>query len=423
MYRKFVLDNGLRIVTEKIPACKSVTIGIWVNVGSRDERPGEEGLSHFLEHMFFKGTRSRSPTQISREIDALGGELNAFTTRETTTFYVKVLDQHLAPALSLLSDLFHHSRFDQREVEKEKQVVLEEIRMVQDDPEDYVQDLHALQTFRNHPLGRPILGNEKTIKALRRTQLLEYLHAHYAPQGTVVAVAGNFDHKALVPHLGRAFKSFQAADGREGRRPFPPNRFPPTLYGGVSVHPKPLEQAHLCLSLRGIPLGHKDRFAAHALNAVLGGSVSSRLFQEIRERRGLAYSIYSYLGCYSDGGTLTIYAATRPKEAPRVLELVCREIRRLRTRGVGKKELDRAKNQMKGTLMLSLESTHSRMNKLVKDELYQGRHLSLEETLAEIDRVSGATVQRLTAELFDPQALSVTALGPLSSRTLRATLN
>ncbi len=423
MYRKFVLDNGLRIVTEKIPACKSVTIGIWVNVGSRDERPGEEGLSHFLEHMFFKGTRSRSPTQISREIDALGGELNAFTTRETTTFYVKVLDQHLAPALSLLSDLFHHSRFDQREVEKEKQVVLEEIRMVQDDPEDYVQDLHALQTFRNHPLGRPILGNEKTIKALRRTQLLEYLHAHYAPQGTVVAVAGNFDHKALVPHLGRAFKSFQAADGSEGRRPFPPNRFPPTLYGGVSVHPKPLEQAHLCLSLRGIPLGHKDRFAAHALNAVLGGSVSSRLFQEIRERRGLAYSIYSYLGCYSDGGTLTIYAATRPKEAPRVLKLVCREIRRLRTRGVGKKELDRAKNQMKGTLMLSLESTHSRMNKLVKDELYQGRHLSLEETLAEIDRISGATVQRLTAELFDLQALSVTALGPLSSRTLRATLN
>ncbi len=163
MYRKFVLDNGLRIVTEKIPACKSVTIGIWVNVGSRDERPGEEGLSHFLEHMFFQGTRSRSPTQISREIDALGGELNAFTTRETTTFYVKVLDQHLEPALSLLSDLFPHSRFDQREVEKEKQVVLEEIRMVQDDPEDYVQDLHALQTFRNHPLGRPILGFEKTI--------------------------------------------------------------------------------------------------------------------------------------------------------------------------------------------------------------------------------------------------------------------
>lgn len=416
MYRKVILDNGLRIVTERMPALKSVTVGIWVNVGSRDEGSGEEGLSHFIEHMFFKGTRSRTATQISREIDALGGEMNAFTGRETTTFYVKVLDQQLAPALALLSDLFHHSRFDARDVEKEKQVVLEEIRMVQDDPEDLAQELHAQQTLSRHPLGRPILGNVAVIQRLRRTDLLRYVRAHYHPLQTVVTVAGNFDLKKLLPDLESSFGSW-----RQDCWPRL-DRWPPKVSGGLQVRKKRLEQAHLCLGLRGIPLAHKDRYAAHALNTVLGGSVSSRLFQEVREKRGLAYSIYSYLSSFSDGGAMTVYAATRPKEAARVIELVCKEIRRLRRNGIDRRELERVKNQMKGSLMLSLESTHSRMSKLAKDELYEGRHVSLDEMMTEIDRVSVAQVHRLSRELFETDGLSVTALGPVSDRAIQSAL-
>ena len=413
MYRKFVLKNGLRVVTERLPSLKSVTIGIWVNVGSRDEAKGEEGFSHFIEHMFFKGTKTRSAAQISREIDGMGGEMNAFTTRETTTFYVKVMDQHLKPAVALLSDLFHHSRFDLKEVEKEKQVVLEEVRMVQDDPEDFVQDLHTRQTLNRHPLGRPILGDTATIRGLQRKHLLRYMGRHYHPSETAIAIAGDFEFNALVPLMESSFGSFR-------REALPKrDRWPPRVNGGISVRRKPLEQAHLCLGLKGIPIDHKDRYAAHALNAVLGGSVSSRLFQEIREKRGLAYSIYSYLSMYSDVGTLTIYAASRPREAARVVGLATRALRRLRTSGVDRKELERAKNQMKGSLMLSLESSHSRMNKLAKDELCLGRHSSLEEMLTEIEQVSEEQVLRLSRELFDFQSLSLTALGPISQRSLQ----
>jgi predicted Zn-dependent peptidase len=417
MFRKVVLDNGVRVVVERIPAVKSVTIGIWVNVGSRDEQPTEAGLSHFLEHMFFKGTPSRTATEISREIDALGGEMNAFTTRETTAFYVKVLDQQLKPAISLLADLFHHSRFDAKEVEKEKQVVLEELRMVQDDPEDLVQELHTEQALEHHPLGRPILGDASIIKSLRREQLLQYVARHYLPLQTVIAVAGNFELKVLLLLIEQSFGSFE-------RTGWPRlNRWPPEVKGGLQVRQKPLEQAHLSLGLRGLALTHKDRYAAHALNAVLGGSVSSRLFQEIREKRGLAYSIYSYLSSFSDAGILTVYAATRPREAARVVELVCREVRRVRAHGVERKELERAKNQLKGSLMLSLESTHSRMSKLAKDELFHGRQTSLEEMMSEIDQVSGDQVLQLARSLFDLSKLSVTALGPVSRRAIKSCLN
>jgi predicted Zn-dependent peptidase len=417
MYRKLLLDNGLRVVTERIPTLKSVTVGVWVNVGSRDEQLGEEGLSHFLEHMFFKGTRTRSAIQISREIDALGGEMNAFTARETTTFYVKVLDQQLKPAVALLADLFHHSRFDAKEVEKEKQVVLEEIRMVQDDPEDLVQDLHAGQALKRHPLGRSILGDPATIRRVGRGDLLRYVGAHYHPSQIVIAVAGNFDVKELSRLLEQFFGRFAGHD-----RPRP-NRWPADVHGGLLVRRKPLEQAHVCLGLKGLEQSHKERYTAHVLNAVLGGSVSSRLFQEIREKRGLAYSIYSYLCSYSDGGTFSIYAATRPREASRVIDLVRREIRRLHATGIGRHELQRAKNQMKGSLMLSLESSHSRMSKLAKDELSQGRPMSLEEIVSEIDRVSVDRVLHLSRELFDLSRLSVTVLGPVSRHSLTSAVS
>ncbi len=403
------------MVSECLPALKSVTVGVWVNVGSRDEQPVEAGFSHFIEHMFFKGTKSRSAADISREIDALGGEMNAFTSRETTTFYVKVLDQQLPPALDLLSDLFHHSRFGATEIEKEKQVVLEEIRMVEDDPEDLVQELHTGQVLGRHPLGRPILGRQDTIKSLRRRDLLRYIDRHYDPSQTIVAVAGNFDRGRLELLLDRYFGKVR----RFGPAPVR-HRWPPEVHGGIALRRKSLEQVHLCVGLKGVASGDKDRYAAYALNCVLGGSVSSRLFQEIREKRGLAYSIYSFLSGYSDGGTITVYAATRSKEVERVVDLVRREIRRIYTNGINAKELDRAKNQMKGGLMLSLESSHSRMSKLAKDELTHGTHTSLVDMLADIDAVDKDHVIRVGRELFAADRLAITALGPLSASTIKA---
>ncbi len=415
MYRKLILDNGVRLVTERIPTLKSVTVGMWVNAGSRDEGPAQAGYSHFIEHMFFKGTTTRSATDISREIDALGGELNAFTSRETTTFYVKVLDQHVPKALDLLSDLFHRSRIGPKEIEKEKQVVMEEIRMVQDDPEDLVQELHAGLVMGRHPLSRPILGQEATIGRVRRQDLLDYIDTHYRPQEMVLAVAGNFDQRQLEKTIAQKF-----GRRRQSASTAPRKRWPPEICGGVIMKRKPLEQVHLCVGLKGIPAGHKDRYAAYALNSVLGGSVSSRLFQEVREKRGLAYSIYSFLSGYSDVGTITIYAGTRAREVERVLDLIRREIRRMAAKGIERAELRRTKDQMKGSLMLSLESSHSRMNKLAKDELITGSHTSLEDMLSEIDAITEQQVFRVAQDLFAQKTMAITGLGPFSSRQVAA---
>jgi predicted Zn-dependent peptidase len=407
MFRKEVFENGVRIVTEKIPSVRSVSIGIWVDVGSRDERPGEEGLSHFIEHMVFKGTRRRSAEAISREIDALGGELNAFTSREGTTFYAKVLDEHAGQGVDLLADIFHHSRFDAREVAKEKQVVLEEIRMVEDDPEDYLHDLHTKNAFRAHPLGRPILGEVATIRALRRPQVLAFRNRHYRPSQVVISVAGNFSFASVLRQLKDAFGGAWGHGHRSG------HRIPPTITRGIHVRTKPLEQAHVCFGMKGVSQCDKDRYGAHVLNAILGGGVSSRLFQEVREKRGLAYAIYSSVMCFTDSGLLTVYAGVRPEAAPRVMGLVRGELRRLQAGPVGRSELERAKSQLKGNLMLGLESTSSRMSKLAKDEIFFGRHVPLREIMADIDAVSVDQVWRLSRDLFDDRYLTVTALGPL----------
>ncbi len=411
MYRKLILDNGIRLVTEQIPTLKSVTVGIWVNAGSRDESPAEAGYSHFIEHMLFKGTSTRSATDISREIDALGGEMNAFTTREATTFYVKVLDQHLPKALDLLSDLFLRSRLGQKEIEKEKQVVLEEIRMVQDDPEDLVQDLHTKLVMGRHPLSRPILGRESTIVRISRRDLLEYIDTHFCPEEIVVAIAGNFDQRQLEKTMARIFGGYRTSSNGISRK-----RWPPELQGGTMIKQKSLEQVHLCVGFEGIAAGHKDRYAVYALNAVLGGSVSSRLFQEIREKRGLSYSIYSFLSGYSDSGTITVYVGIRAREVERVLDLVYREIRKLARHGIDGHELKRTQDQMKGSLMLSLESSHSRMNKLAKDELIGGTHTTLDDLIKEIDGVTEQQVFQIAQNLLIGDRIALTGVGPLSSR-------
>jgi len=323
------------------------------------------------------------------------------------------LDQHLPKALDLLSDLFLRSRFGEKEIEKEKQVVLEEIRMVQDDPEDLVQELHTELVMGSHPLGRPILGQESTIAQLRREDLLDYMETHYRPHEMVLAVAGNFDQPQLEKTIARAFgRSRRAAD------PTPHMRWPPEVRGGVRLKRKALEQVHLCIGLKGVAASHKDRYAAYALNSVLGGSVSSRLFQEIREKRGLAYSIYSCMSGYSDGGTMTIYAGTRAREVERVVDLIRREIRKMAQHGIERAELARTRDQMKGSLMLSLESSHSRMNKLAKDELLAGGHTSLEEMLAEIDAITERRVLRLAQDLLASDTMAITGMGPLSSHQM-----
>ncbi len=408
--RKIVLDNGVRLVMERMPSLKSVALSVWENVGTRDEGPRQKGFSHFLEHMMFKGTRRRSATQISHEIDSLGGEMNAFTMHETTTLYIKVLDQQIGQAIDLLADVFYHSRFDRKEIEREKQVVLEEIRTVRDDPEDFVQELHAKQVLRGHPLGRSILGDRATMKRIQRRDLFHYLDQQYRPEKTVIAVAGNFEVKKVEALFNAAFGKWtsvgSAGNGAQRQKP-------PRVRGGLMVHHKRLEQVHLCLGLKGLPVAHPARYAAHTLNGLLAGGMSSRLFQEIREKRGLAYTIYSQLSSFSDGGVLTMYAASGAKEAPSVVDVVCREIKKLQKRGPGHQELERTKNQLKGALMLGLEGTYGRMNKLAKDELAQGRYVSFRELLSEIDRVSVRDVQEMCWELLDFGSMSVTALGPV----------
>lgn len=412
-YFKKVLDNGIRVVAEPVSYVKSVSLGIWVEAGSRDEEDRAAGISHFVEHMFFKGTRRRQAAEIAQEIDSLGGELSAFTSRETTTFYIKVLDENLSQAVDLLGDLFHHSLFDPAEIEREKQVVKEEIKMVEDDPEDLVHEMHTQRIWKGNPLGRSILGNAKTVGEITRKEILTYLSQHYHPERIVIAVAGNFSPTDLMPRLNQVFGRSKARSiGTNHRRP--PD-LPQADNGRLKIKKKPLAQVHLCLGLKGLPLTHPDRYAAYALNALLGGSMSSRLFQEIREQRGLVYSIYSHLAGFRDAGLFTVYAATAHSAADQVLKLTLRELARLRTHGIRRDELKRTLTQMKGNIMLGLESTGSRMNRLAKDEIYFGRYFSLKEVLGEIEKITRRQIHRLAEELLDSRELSLTLLGPLSS--------
>lgn len=418
MFKKEILSNGITVVAEQIPYVKSVSLGLWVKVGSRDEKPEEHGISHFIEHMFFKGTEKRSAKDIAQEMDSLGGELNAFTSREITTFYLKVLDEDLLDAVKLLSDIFHNSRFDMREIEKEKQVVIEEINMVADDPGDYIHDLHAQNMLKDNPLGRPILGNLDTVRSINRRKILNFIGKHYRASDIVIAVAGNFEFSYLIKILDRYF-------GKSSGEPSSSNiRITPEIDGDILIKRKKLEQVHICIGMMGLPLPHKDRYALYLLNSIIGGSLSSRLFHEVREKRGLAYSIYSYLSLYYDTGQFNIYAATSIGSAEEVIRLIMKELNSIRKDGIGADEIRKTKNQLKGNLMLSMESTGIRMNKLARDEIYFNQFFSLEDVISEIERVSKDQIRILAEEIFDPGGFIVTILGPLSKKDIsRAILN
>jgi predicted Zn-dependent peptidase len=405
------LANGVRVLSERLPDLTSVTVGIWVENGSRYERVEQAGISHFLEHLFFKGTTRRTAAQIAEEIDAVGGVLNAFTGKEYTCYYAKVLREHLPLALDLLADIFTHSTFAAEEIERERSVVIQEISQVEDTPDDYVHELFNLAFWPGHPLSRPIAGSAATVSAFGRDDFLRFLDARYRPDRILVAAAGALAHEDLVEvaarHFGSLAGSTPAVDGG-----------PPEPRAGVSVHEKALEQVHLCLGTPGIAQGDPERYAANLLNLALGGGMSSRLFQEIRERRGKAYTVYSFLSSYFDAGYTGVYVGTSPEWTREVVEIIRGELQRIAGEGLSPGELVRVKNQMKGNMLLGLETSDSRMSRIAKNEIYFHRDVPLDEVASGIDAVRNDDVVRVARRLFRRDALALTVLGDLKGQPL-----
>jgi predicted Zn-dependent peptidase len=404
-FRKSVLPNGIRLVTERIPHVRSVAVGVWVDTGSRYEATDRRGISHFIEHLVFKGTESRSAEEIAKAVDSVGGQMDAFTTKEHTCFYVTVLDEHLPLAADLLSDILLHPLFAADDVEREKTVVLQEFRMVEDTPDDIIHDLFAERVWPAHPLGRPILGDKAIIRALDRDTVLSHFRDEYCPGRITIAAAGHLDHDRLLELLGPRFRGFVGPTlARDGSAP--------TLVPRIELIDKSLEQVHFVLGGVGLQQDASERYVLYLLNTIVGGSMSSRLFQEVRERQGLVYSIHSGNAAFRDSGLFYIYAGTEPAHFGRVVELVLQELSKVRAEGVTADELRRAQDHLKGSLMLSLESTASRMTRIAKQELYFGHAFALDEILASIDQVGVAEVEALIERLLGRTPLSLIALGP-----------
>jgi predicted Zn-dependent peptidase len=400
-----VLDGGLRLITETMPHVRSVTMGVWLTRGSRHESDERGGIAHFVEHMLFKGTDTRSAEDIAQAIDSIGGQLDAFTAKEYASYYIKVLDEHVPLAVDLLADIVRRPAFAADEIEREKKVILEEIKMVEDTPDDLVHELFTQHFWEGHPLARPILGNPETVEALTRDTLLDYFHRAYVAPNMIIAAAGNLDHGNLRGLVLKAFDGLTVSgDMRNGPAP----RVSPQVITRV----KELEQSHLCLGTNSYPQSHDDRYVSYILNTVLGGSMSSRLFQNIREKRGLAYSVFSGLSAYRDAGNITIYAGCANEAVGEVIDLCVEEMKAIKRTPVPDSELRRAKDHLKGSLMLSLENTSSRMSHLARQEIYFDRHFGLDETLAGVEAVSTADLQRVAADLFSNGSLAAAVVGP-----------
>ncbi|MFH0809425.1 MAG: pitrilysin family protein [Pseudomonadota bacterium] len=406
MYRKTVLDNGVRVITERIPYVRSVSVGIWVTVGSRDERAVEAGISHFIEHMVFKGTKRRDAQQIAREIDSIGGASNAFTGKENTCFHAKVLDEHLPLIVDLLIDIFLESAFKSREIERERHVVLQEIGLSQDTPDDYVHELLGQAMWGDHPLGSSILGTVESVKSFGRRHISRYMARTYGPRNMLIVAAGNLDHDQLLEIVAPLFSGL--ANDNE-----PVPRCPPVARAETGVLTRELEQVHLCLGAKGLASAAPERYGAALLNVILGGSMSSRLFQSIREKKGLAYSIYSYLSSYADSGGVAVYAGVDPAKANETLRLILREIKRLKRELIPDDELSGAKKHLRGGILLSAENTDNRMTRLAKNEIVFGRLVPYEEMMADMEKVTSEDVRGLANELFRQDSLSLALVGPV----------
>jgi predicted Zn-dependent peptidase len=406
--RRSVLDSGLRVVTEALPELRSVTIGAWVGTGSRDETDVQSGASHFLEHLLFKGTPDRSAREIAEAVESVGGEMNAFTGQEETVFYVRVPDAHLALAVEILSDVLWRPAFRPDEVDSERQVILEEIGMRDDTPDDLVHDVFAGALFPAHALGRSVLGTDSSIETMPRDDIAAYHAAHYRPRNVVIAAAGNLTHDDLVGQLASRLGAF------DGDRP-------PRAVDGLH-DPKPVvaierqtEQAHVVVGLRALPQLDPDRYALTVLNQALGGGMSSRLFQEVREERGLAYSVFSYRGAFVETGLLAVYAGTSPERVQETLEVIDAELDRLVTDGgLPSRELDAAKGHLKGSIAMSLETSSSRMRRLGRAELIEGEIPSLDEIVARIDAVRGDDVARVVERVIADHPRTLATVGPFS---------
>ena len=400
-----VLDNGLRLITETMPQVRSVTIGVWLTRGSRHEAEVRGGIAHFVEHMLFKGTDTRSAEDIAQAIDSIGGQLDAFTAKEYASYYIKVLDEHLPLAVELLSDIVLRPAFAADEIEREKKVILEEIKMVEDTPDDLVHELFTQHFWEGHSLGRPILGSRETVESFDDVSLRDYFSGAYVAPNVVISAAGNLEHAHVRDLVGKAFASISATGET-------PADEPPTVVPQVIKRTKELEQSHICLGTTSYPQSHGDRYVSYILNTVLGGSMSSRLFQNVREKRGLAYAVFSGLSAYRDAGNITIYAGCANEAVDEVIDLCVEELRQMKQTPVPDAELRRAKDHLKGSLMLSLENTASRMSHLARQEIYFDRHFGLDETLSGVERVTSGDVQRVARDLFANGSLAATVLGP-----------
>jgi predicted Zn-dependent peptidase len=386
------LDNGVRILAENIPTVRSVSIGVWIGTGSRFENKEENGISHFLEHMFFKGTEKRTAAEIAESFDRIGGQVNAFTSKEYTCYYAKILDDHAEYAVDVLSDMFFNSVFDEVELKKEKNVVFEEIKMVDDTPDDIVHDLLSEASYGKHALGYPILGTVQTLETFNGDSLRDYMSRFYTGDHVVISIAGNFTDE-VIEQLKETFSKVKPTT-------YTHQNDQPMFLSNTMIRKKETEQAHLCLGYPGLAIGEKNVYALVLLNNLLGGSMSSRLFQEIREKRGLCYSVFSYHSSYQDSGMLTIYAGTAHSQLDDLTKALLETTSMLAEQGMSEKELKNGKEQLKGSLMLSLESTNSRMSRNGKNELLLKKHRSLDDIVNEIDKVTLSDVNQLAASIL-----------------------
>lgn len=411
--RKERLPNGITLLTERMPHVRSVSLGVWLRRGSRHEPAALNGASHFIEHLVFKGTENRSARDIALAVDSIGGQMDAFTSKEYTCFYAKVLDRNLDEAVDLLADIVLRPLFDPEELERERKVIVEEIRMVEDSPEELVYDLFSTHFYPRHPLGRPIQGTEKTVGGLSRRRLLRYFRDVYVPQNLLIVATGSVRHADLAKRVRRAFGGMKRRRGLGGAESAPRPR------GGVVTRAKrELEQLHLLLGLPAFPENDTLRYPLFVLNALLGGTMSSRLFQKVREERGLAYSVYSAVNAFKDTGVMMVYAGTSPKQGDELLEVILEEARALRSAGPTQAEVEVAREHLKGSIMLAQESTSSRMSNLARQEIYHGRHHTPSQVLERLDRVTREDVHRVARLVFAPGPIALAAVG--RTKELRA---
>jgi len=406
--RREVLPNGLTVITEQMEHIRSISIGIWIKTGSRDEDPQWNGISHFIEHMVFKGTRNRSAEAIARQVDSIGGNMDAFTAKECVCFNVKVLDEHLPIALEVLSDLVLNPVFAVDDITRERGVILEEIKMDEDNPDYLVHEIFTQSFWKDHPLGKPILGTRETVKKFEQSVVLDSYAKCFSPGNLIISAAGHLNHARFVELVSKHFNHMKPL--KNGFHSLPPK----VVSRIILRNKKSLEQVQICIGVPSHPIAHEKRYASYILNTLLGGGMSSRLFQNIRERQGLAYAIYSDLNPYRDTGCLCVYAGTSRESAGKVVQSVVSEFRKLKNEPVPEEELRRSKDQLKGSLMLSLESSTARMSNLARQEMYFDRFYGLDELIEKIEGVTVEDLREMSNDFFRTESIAVTVLGNLN---------